>query len=742
MDFLQISQIDQRTITLLTDTEISSISFCLANTIFDIDDQNLETLFILLRKLSNNELDINTKGSNIKHSNASTFQSSIDFLLNSSIKCILSNKSTIFKFLFDKIEIFNSKKDLLLDKYKNIQHKENLITISYSDMEDFTALIIKFLQEKNSITSYKEFKKLVIEKILVLKQKSKLKTYKTDYDFLLELETIKAIKFIIDDTKEILFEVFLIFFCALNCFFPSLLKIEITPSINKIDNYINKINKKINFDLVEQLSEYYRTHIYYNLFANCLISKLSSVQSIVLNIQNSYFIECSYAISKGSLIAYSYDNSKKIKEVKQNDYKLKIQLQNNFNKDNNNTIYNKESIEIINFSEGEENELVIKENREKAKLLLSQREYLKTIRTIIDPYLIGDGFISYTIKFNSLDCVLFERINQLVMKNTNIVELSFDLFNKDYEFSSFFRKLLLESNLEEKGIVSNFTYDDMYFNNNEIARNLFKLFNENMNIFGINIQRKLKSLSNLKLCFNIYEQVDLDSYITCIIIFIRNLLLSLSVYKEMISLVTFELEANITLNLDYFPTNLNLNSMKIKKLSYNVNTTYQFFNLLLPIDNCVELEMRCLTINQFEIIKKLIKEHKFKNMKILIVGFNYEYLCNKDKLKESLYSFITESKGKLFEFKMICESLFSSTDEVIDNIIRKVSITDAILKYEFKFNLFNTQLLGISKLCYKLHSCKFILRLFDKILLKYNLSIEAKKIMDFLIIQEKVILIK
>ena len=328
------------------------------------------------------------------------------------------------------------------------------------------------------------------------------------------------------------------------------------------------------------------------------------------------------------------------------------------------------------------------------------------------------------------------------MKNTNIVELSFDLFNKDYDFSSFFRKLLLESNLEEKGIISNFTYDDMYFNNNEIARNLFKLFNENIKIFGINIQRKLKSLSNLKLCFNIYEQINFDSYITSIIIFIRNLLLSLSLYKEMISLVTFELESNITLNLDYFPTKLNFNSMRIKKLAYNINISYNYFSDLLPIENCVELEIKCLTINQFEIIKDFLKENKFKNLKILIVGFNYEYLCNKEKLKESLLSFISQSKGKLLEFKMICESLFSSTDEVIDNIIRKISITDKILKYEFKFNLFNTYILGISKLCYKLHSSKFINRLFNKILSKYKLSIEPKRIWDFIITQEKVILIK
>lgn len=733
--YLQISNENNNTITELTDKDLSSLSFCTENTLLDLDDKVNTMFYNTFKNLFPEKLLPNTKS-----------KANINFyfenILNFSIKR-LDSKEKKFSRIYEKSDCFVKDNNLLTSKECLINQFSNSFLLGYEEMEDFVSIVYSIIQNENlgkSQFTYISLNELLSKRLSMIKRKYIRSSRKTDYDIILEVDIIKTIQIdllsIENSLKNLCPEIVFLFFASVNTFFSSLLKISYKPVNIKIDNYIEKVDRNIEYNIVENLSEYYCSISYILQMISFLISKIQSSQILELKFENSYFIEMTYLNNKSKAFKASSDRSMELRTI----------LQKKFDKDDRKKYKEIDSVESIFFKIfNEENYL---ESKMKTIKILEEREYLKDLNTVVDPFLVSENCLSFIIKFNSLDCILFEKVNQLIIKNSKIIELSIDLFG-NYNFNSFLRKLLLEGNLIGKDIINCYSYEDKYFSIYEISNSLFKLFNENMTIFSINILRRMKFLQTLRLFFNLYDVLLYDNYITSINLTIRNIIISLSIYKKLITFNLFQIESNLNLDIDSFPLEISLNDLSVMKFIFNmtVKSNLSFFNQLLPFSHCIELEMKALSIEQLSVLLKSVSQRQFNNLKILHVGLNFTYLNNKQNAYSIINTFLKGSKDKLFDFKFTASSLFYNSTKAETFLKKAIPIDDTICLYDFRIDL--EDLGQYNKLKYNLYSKRFMERFIKRICLKFKVNDESsyyvmKSVLGFLCScnQSKVLIMK
>lgn len=203
--------------------------------------------------------------------------------------------------------------------------------------------------------------------------------------------------------------------------------------------------------------------------------------------------------------------------------------------------------------------------------LLEKKEYQKTIFSVIDPFFLIESLLKFDVTFNSLDSIIFEKINYFIYKGNNIVNVSLDFFNQDFScnFNRSIRKLLLEMNLSGKSSdYLDYTFNDNYLEPMQITNQLFKQYNENLKILNIVFDSKIKNFSYLSFRFLPYSFVFTDSYITSANIFLYNLFVTMSKYKSQILMNSFDLETSFELDFRFGLNNkslINSNTQNNKK---------------------------------------------------------------------------------------------------------------------------------------------------------------------------------
>lgn len=166
------------------------------------------------------------------------------------------------------------------------------------------------------------------------------------------------------------------------------------------------------------------------------------------------------------------------------------------------------------------------------------------------------------LEFNSLDSILFEKINILLIKNISLESLSINLFPEGM-LTTNLRKILLNENYVKNQIkilhpecelifdllnLGNlYTEGNNYvINEDKILNLLFRSFNENLKMLTIIIENKIKKLKYLKIIinpFNVKEMVDYDEYNCAIGSFMYNILKIFETQRSNIDMIEFQLDA-------------------------------------------------------------------------------------------------------------------------------------------------------------------------------------------------------
>ena len=456
-----------------------------------------------------------------------------------------------------------------------------------------------------------------------------------------ELETVRTLEFnIFEDVKDIKLvkpEVLIIFFTCLQSFFPSLLHIKIKPRIAKIENYLEKLGLALSLNIIENLSEYYRHQIYYTLLSSFLLSSINRFQFLETSTIQSYFPELAYLVIKSD---GEYSSTK---EPSKSDLKLKVELQTqflpNFKGNKENKYIEVEENENENESQSQpeiiSDEKIHQEKKEEINKLnqlklLEKKEYQQSLFSVIDSFLLIDNLLNIDLSFNSLDSIIFEKINYFIYKGSNLVNLKLDFFNNEFSenFNRKLRKLLLELNLSGKSSqYLDYTYNDNYIDPSKITSQLYHQYNENLKILSVVFDVKLKFLSYLSFKFIPYTFVNYDTFISSANVFIYNLFISLSKYRGSLNMNSFYLETNFLVDFSFAFTN-NKDFLEFTKnfdkLGVNVNeTVIKKFTLVCKVSSLKASKifkrntLRSVDLEKSIINSKLISHHNYLPMPLI-----------------------------------------------------------------------------------------------------------------------------
>jgi hypothetical protein len=242
------------------------------------------------------------------------------------------------------------------------------------------------------------------------------------------------------------------------------------------------------------------------------------------------------------------------------------------------------------------------------------------------------------LEFNSLDSILFEKINILLIKNISLESLSINLF-PDGMLTTNLRKILLNENYVKNQIKilhpdSELIFDllnlgNLYtagnnyvINEDKILNLLFRSFNDNLRTLTVILENKIKKLKYLKIFINphmVKEMIDYDEYNCAIGCFIYNIFKILENHRSSVDMVEFQLEAggfyfdynlihNIEKDIDTKVGNINLTSFSINFELFNFIPYENFLG-----ENLTNLIMSSLSLYDFKNFTNYL-EIKLKNL--------------------------------------------------------------------------------------------------------------------------------
>lgn len=700
----QVSHLDCISVIPLSRIDSVSLYYCISNNMLDMHNLTYSQFFNLIYKL---KLINDTKFNPAKSQAIMILKS----LLNTSLRNIEKNK-TNFREIYKLIDDFKANKSIFEGLFDDSNKSRLELNINYSKMLSFVSLAFHLLSTKLEIFTFESFRVTLTDKLSKLKVKPNTSSSQsTNFHILKEMETVRKININIFEgnleIREIQHEVITIFFMAILSYFPSLLSVNVTPYLPKIEAYLSKLGKLLNLEILEKVSLYYRNQVYYSLYSNYLISIAINVQELEINCIQGYFLESSYLLQKGQQVTISVTN----------DSVLKQELQGQFNTANANTYKKLDLADSLSSN---------CPNYKEFEALKRSKEYVKFPFTIIDPFIINDNYLTLKLRFNCLDSLVFERINYILSQESKVVDVSLVLFIDEYDFESSLRKLLLESDAAGKSdtYFLDFNNSSMYQSTEDIVSKLFRQFNENLKILGLILQSKIKTYNKLKLTLNCYSLNYLDTYITALNLFVSNFLCSCVFLKESLRLEKLHIVSNFNLNLFLGPYEpiINLKDLKINclvidsPLEIPLNPKIFSISMIMPFQYVTLLELDQLSVEDFEQIAIFEGQSMFQNLKTLRVSFRFEYLRSMKQLNQAILSFLGEKYAsralKTWSRKL---SLFCVKVEVgiksaqqIRAFAQSISISNTITEMIFIF--------GIKKQSLQIHGAPSITSLLTRIL--------------------------
>ena len=266
------------------------------------------------------------------------------------------------------------------------------------------------------------------------------------------------------------------------------------------------------------------------------------------------------------------------------------------------------------------------------------------------------------IEFNSLDFINFQKILALIKSNSNLssLKLIFFSYDKFYSPGGIF-KVLTDINDPKLNIDS--LSNTRNFENSAVNQLFLDKFQKNLEILGILLRNRSKSLNELSLLFNIPTLlINNDYYILSLIKFIINIFIFLCLDKNQIKII--KLIAPL-INLDSRKISfLNDFFRKIKPDSlHGLHTLFLQFNFykMTNIANLISSNLHSLNIGNFDIdtfssfVNKVtfdvfIIESKLVNFKIAL---NKNIIDYDDEIKKNILLLLTKYPKNLLNLEII-----------------------------------------------------------------------------------------
>ena len=511
-----------------------------------------------------------------------------------------------------------------------------------------------------------------------------------------------------ENDKQFFLDLITFFSFFFKTIFPNIIEVDIDLNIYSLLNHFSYNNYfclpyKINTESIINQAKKYNDIFLANFILLREIYKIENILKINVKIYDSYQIELHYLLSE---------------EINNNE--------NSFELIDNNNNYNKrgKTISKIPF----ERNLTLKEKF---------KSELNNILIYFDDMinLSYSNYLTFEMDFNSLDPLLFNFINIIILRIENLENLKLKFFpNNNYnirkiEFNQNYFNYYSNSNWN---IFPNYKENDLYIdfkyfnfkNNNKnncnvilkdekIFKYLIKNFNENLWSLTILIERKLKQFEYLSLNLSEYQigLNDLDNnnseFITSILIFLLNIL------KSIQNLSSNENKLN-KLELIFNNSNDNfkyiLNNIKKKFISYknlfklneckNLNSLlidiYNVSDLInldyLPFNNLKELKLFNLNENDFKNLNEsIINQYENINLNLLEISLDFDFIFPNENINFFIKSCIKKNLKK-FVFEINGNMKFENFIEIIYLfIIKTISENEIILKI-FQSNLYECYL--------------------------------------------------
>ena len=584
-------------------------------------------------------------------------------------------KSNNYQYIqFQPISFLNTKKDEVKLNYEEICGIVNFIIAIFDNMikkkkeevlYDFAFKSI-FPKSKKVI----EINSIQLSKLLGKTQYIKNINICLSNEKIIDNIEIKEIERCFVDINVI--QLFCFFFKP---FFKDMLNLSIDLNIYEINGYFNREISpyKIKKDEIIKFGNYYQNIILGNLI---LMKYLTYTNRISFKMFDSYQIEMHELMNK------YFSNTSSV----QNDRKTN-------------------SSQNIN-------------NNENTNYTLDYQNKLPFFEHLVSA--VGIDFLEFNINFNSLDPLLFNYVNILMMRFSTLSNISLKFF----EFNKVnIRKILINSyyyNLYSKSVKNpvplkyspennniindndyKIYYDYIYNINNRdnrsfmlikeeiIFNELFPYFNHNLNTLLLILEKNMKDnnafINNLKLDFtstnkNCNDLSTFSNYNMAIICFIYNLFHILDKNKQIkldsIDLLTDDfteekefLIRNVKDKIPYYKdtNSFNLNDLKITRLYIN----FPNISIILPFKyfpniNLQQLIVENLSYHDFDDLVNILKNNSyfFKKLKIFKIKLNIMIEDIRNNLKILLKDCISKD---IIEFELTISNTISY-DDIIDII--------------------------------------------------------------------------
>ena len=509
-----------------------------------------------------------------------------------------------------------------------------IYNISYKEICAIVNFLINIIKSKSKKKKEKIYHKLYFENeipdINLEINGVKLQKLKINADSIKQLNICISEKNIniveMKERKEINLHVIILFILFFRTFFKNILTLNIDLNIYEINNYFNKETNpyKIKEKRILKLSKFYENVILSNLIIIKNLPKFKEVSTIKYILYDSYQIEIYQ-----TMIKYFSKN---------------IETQNN-------------------------NEEIIPEFRN--KILYFEHLIQKQIK----------NYLEFNIDINSLDPLLFLKINLLLYQYKSIINTTINFFNSDKInlrktlLNSYYFFLYLKDKEKDYEKINplpikfypdkiNSIYENDYkiyynyieniseYNNNlllrdeEIPNELFPYFNYNLNLFFFILLEKFKSDKNQQNCLSLnFKSINdgvsnlhsYNNYNCAILSFIFNLFQEIEnnpnlEYLCLLEIYLDDLSDKKEYIIQYIFNNTRKNTyfnFKKKNLTSlkfdisNITLILPFENF--PCNNLKQLVLNNLSYNDLENIANSITKNKliFKKLSVFEIGITF-----------------------------------------------------------------------------------------------------------------------
>ena len=428
--------------------------------------------------------------------------------------------------------------------------------------------------------------------------------------------------------------------------FPNISNIDIDLNIIPINEKFFSYKSNFNENTINNLAENYKDLFITNyIILNILITKFNVFKGKI-KMYDSYLLELQNIFSKEffSNIDGNIDNFLSIEKSINNDGNLNL------------SFIAEKSLSVFNYAKELNNSIIYFD-----KMIILNKEH---------------NFLQLDLHFNSLDPLLFEKINLSIFNTKQLYYLKISLF-PDTNIS--LHKLLINQNfyLYYKKENKLCLYDPyIKLDKKYVLNKLFENFQTNLEFLYIILDTKInhQTLNSIYINFstyNYYEIDEFDNYNSSISCFLFNFLLILqkiekrklnylylvvnNLYNLKISLIqTFLIRYNNSQKINL--SNLNLTNLCLD--INNISSIISFVNLPL---NLSQLTLFQISENDFDELIILLSKKNRKLLQVINISFDINIINIPFKKLENFFSLINNQFEEItieFPYEILIESLY------------------------------------------------------------------------------------